>query len=319
MRKSLALFALVLSLGLAAVTDAEAARRLGGGMSKGMQRTPPATTPHQAPTQAPPQTPQQAPAVAPTNAGAPAAAAAPAHRSRWLGPIAGLAAGLGLAALASHLGFGEAFANILMIGLLVLVAFAVIGMIMRRRAGPTPAAAGGAPFQDRGGFGNDTVQERAAIGADAAAPRTGSLIGSRIGVGMPAAAPAGAVAQYPAGFDADAFARTAKQNFLQLQAANDARDLERLRDFLTPELLEDIRRDFSERDATPQKTEVFGLDAQVLQVVEDGAHYVASVRFTGTIRHEAGAVPEDFDELWHLVKPRAGSGGWMLAGIQQAF
>jgi predicted lipid-binding transport protein (Tim44 family) len=28
-------------------------------------------------------------------------------------------------------------------------------------------------------------------------------------------------------------------------------------------------------------------------------------------------VPEDLDETWHLTKPRAGLGGWVIAGIQQ--
>jgi predicted lipid-binding transport protein (Tim44 family) len=47
------------------------------------------------------------------------------------------------------------------------------------------------------------------------------------------------------------------------------------------------------------------------------ARYVVSVRFTGMIREEAGAPAESFDEIWHLVKPRQGQGGWLLAGIQQ--
>ena len=42
-----------------------------------------------------------------------------------------------------------------------------------------------------------------------------------------------------------------------------------------------------------------------------------SILFTGTIREEAGAQPEAFDEIWHLVKPRQGGSGWLLAGIQQ--
>jgi hypothetical protein len=37
-----------------------------------------------------------------------------------MGPLAGLAAGLGLAALASHFGFGEGLANFMMIGLLLM-------------------------------------------------------------------------------------------------------------------------------------------------------------------------------------------------------
>ena len=90
------------------VTDAEAAKRLGGGGSSGMQRqaTPPAKNTQQA-------APSQQPA-------APAAAPAAQPKRSWLGPIAGLAAGLGLAALASHLGFGEGLANFMMIALLAV-------------------------------------------------------------------------------------------------------------------------------------------------------------------------------------------------------
>ena len=58
-----------------------------------------------------------------------------------------------------------------------------------------------------------------------------------------------------------------------------------------------------------QHTEVFGLDAKVGQ-------HVVSVRFTGGIREQAGAVPEDLDEIWHLTKPRTGLEGWVVAGIQ---
>jgi predicted lipid-binding transport protein (Tim44 family) len=41
------------------------------------------------------------------------------------------------------------------------------------------------------------------------------------------------------------------------------------------------------------------------------------VRFTGSTREQAGAIPEDLDELWHLTKPRTGFGGWVVSGIQQ--
>jgi predicted lipid-binding transport protein (Tim44 family) len=63
---------------------------------------------------------------------------------------------------------------------------------------------------------------------------------------------------------------------------------------------------------------VFGLEAQVLDVAQEGSDYVVSVRFTGSIREQAGAVPEDLHEVWHLTKPRTGFGGWVVAGIQQA-
>ena len=113
--------ALVLGLSLQ-ISDAEAAKRLGGGSSSGMQRQ----------SVAPNNTHQATPAQAPRQAAAPAPAAQP--KRSWMGPLAGLAAGLGLAALASHFGFGEELANFMMIALLAMVVIGAIGFFMRKKA-----------------------------------------------------------------------------------------------------------------------------------------------------------------------------------------
>jgi predicted lipid-binding transport protein (Tim44 family) len=127
-----------------------------------------------------------------------------------------------------------------------------------------------------------------------------------------------AAAGIPADFDVAAFERNAKDQFMGLQAANDARDLDRLRDFVTPQMYEYVRADLAARGDAPQRTEVFGLQAQVLEVVQEADSYLVSVRFTGSVRDEAGVAPDDLNEVWHLVKPRSGFGGWLIAGIQQA-
>jgi predicted lipid-binding transport protein (Tim44 family) len=59
------------------------------------------------------------------------------------------------------------------------------------------------------------------------------------------------------------------------------------------------------------------LDAELLEVVTEGDHYRASIRFSGLIREDDGQAPTRFEELWHLQKPIAGGAGWLLAGIQQ--
>jgi predicted lipid-binding transport protein (Tim44 family) len=299
MKKAVALFALVLSIGMMAALDAEA-KRLGGGRSAGMQRQ--NTSAPASPAGGAPGTPGQAAPVAgsPAVAGAPAAAAAAAPKRNWMGPVAGLAAGLGLAALASHFGFGEALANMMMIGLLVMAVLLVVGFVLRKRAVGQAGALAGA-------------------GAPAGAgplPQRGSLIGSRIGgaIGSPSV---GQPTGIPADFDAATFARNAEAQFIALQGANDSRDLDRLRGYLTPEMFELVRLDLDARGDAPQKTEVFGLQAQVLDVAQEESRYVVSVRFTGSVRDQHGAVPEDLDEIWHLTKPRAGQGGWVVAGIQQ--
>jgi predicted lipid-binding transport protein (Tim44 family) len=295
MNKALAVMAVVLSLGMTVAMDAEA-KRLGGARSSGMQRqqqvtpaTPPAAQPNKpgAPAQATPATANAAQAVP---------SAAP--KRSWMGPLAGLAAGLGLAALASHLGFGEGLANVMLIALIGMAVMAAIAFVMRKRAAaanPSPAFAG-----------------------DGASGGGGPLLGTRIGSALgnaPVAQPQAAA--LPADFDAASFVRNAKLQFTALQSANDARDLQRLRDYLTPQMFDSIRADVEARGDAPQQTEVFGLEAQVIEVVEDADGYVVSVRFTGSVREQPGAVPEDLDEVWHLTKPRAGFGGWVVAGIQQ--
>jgi predicted lipid-binding transport protein (Tim44 family) len=112
------------------------------------------------------------------------------------------------------------------------------------------------------------------------------------------------------------FSRNAKVNFIRLQAASDVGNLDDIREFTTPEMFAELKMELAERGTTEQHTDVVSVNAEVVDV-EEGARYVVSVRFTGTIREEAGAPAEPFDEIWHLVKPRQGQGGWLLAGIQQ--
>jgi predicted lipid-binding transport protein (Tim44 family) len=133
------------------------------------------------------------------------------------------------------------------------------------------------------------------------------------------ALPAGAApsARIPAGFDVDGFLRQAKLNFVRLQAAHDAGNVEDIRNFTTPEVFAEIRLQLDERGATPQQTDVVTLEAELLEVVEEGPQYVASVRFTGTLRETADGTPAPFEEIWHLTKPVDGSRGWVIAGIQQ--
>ncbi|MCZ2292049.1 MAG: 39S ribosomal protein L45 [Burkholderiales bacterium] len=317
------------ALGLAIATalapiDADA-RRMGGGKSFGMQRNMPQRT---APNTPPPQpaTPAQqgaagqqaAPARQPTQAGAPnaAAAQAAAPKRSWMGPLAGLAAGLGLAALMSHLGLGEEFASFMMLLLLAFVALAVIRMVLARRQ---PAQAASASYRMAGAGGaqvswpkqSDPEPVAAAAGASArfepAAPEA------------PAAAPAAPIARafVPAAFDSEGFARTAKMIFIRLQAANDAGDLDDLRAFTTPEVFAELSMDLRERGGKPQHTEVLDIDSEVLDVAEEDGRQIVSVRMRGQVREEAGAAPVAVDEVWHLARPADGSRNWAIAGIEQ--
>ncbi|MGE5946033.1 MAG: Tim44 domain-containing protein [Betaproteobacteria bacterium] len=313
--KSFALMAAALVLGFTlAAGDAEAAKRLGSGKSSGMQRD---SVTSQKSTNAAPAAPAPSQAAAPSAAKPQAAPGAAQPKRSWMGPLAGLAAGLGLAALASHFGFGEELASMLMIGLLVMAVLVVVGLIMRRRAAaqqPAMAGAGANGMQYSGAGAGDAYAGGARLSEYAAAPSAPAPVSAAGNGPFIAAAP---VASIPVGFDAEAFVRAAKVNFIRLQAANDAGNLDDIREFTTPEMFAEIKMNFADRGEGSQQTDVVAIDAQVLEVVEEGDRYIVSVRFNGMIREDQNAAAEPFDEVWNMVKPVDGSRGWVLAGIQQ--
>ena len=294
--KFLSSLAIVLALGLSLVTVDAEAKRMGGGKSSGMQRQ---TTTQKAPDATPAQNP----------AGSAAAAPAAAPKRSWMGPLAGLAAGLGLAALASHLGFGSELASMMMIGLAIMAVMVVVGIIMRKRAAAQQPLAGGVTgMQYAGAAAGAGGSGQVSKPYDASMP--GSSIGSAIGSNLNQS-------NIPADFDVPGFVRNAKVQFIRLQAANDAGNLDDIRQFTTPEMFAELQMDIAEHVAAEQQTEVVSVEADVIEVVQEPTRYVVSVRFSGLIREGKGAPAEPFDEMWHLVKARAGTQGWLLSGIQQ--
>ena len=292
--KSIA-YALAAALVFASVLPTAAeARRLGGGSMSGMQRSlPPRAAPAAIPARS-----ATAPQAAPTTAAQPAAAAAP--KRNWLGPIAGLAAGLGIAALMSHLGFGAGFGNLLTMLLVFGLAFFAIRFLMRRFAGNGQGAPGAMRYATAGAPPEAMRFPEAA----AAAPLAASAM------------PPAANSALPSGFDAAGFERIAKMIFIRLQAANDAGDLADLRAFTTPEMFASAKLDLQERGSAVQRTDVVRVDAEVLDVATEAERQIVSVRFHGLIREEIDGTAAPFDEVWHLVRPADGSREWAIAGIQ---
>jgi len=282
------------------VSGAEA-KRLGGGGSFGKQSQ---SASRQAPAQS----------VQPANAAKPVTPPAAAPASPWRGILGGALLGLGLGALLSHFGVGGALASVigtmLMAALLGLAALFIYRML-RGRVGqadgrPAWAGAGAGPVASpalpeigsRIESGSSPLQRNAAQSSTAdAAP----------------AAPWGV----PEGFDSAGFLRHAKTYFIRLQAAWDRADINDIREFATPEMFAEIRLQIQERGASANHTDVVSLDATLLGIETIGGEHLASVRFTGMIKEDERASAAPFTEIWNLAKPIDGSGGWLLAGIQQ--
>ncbi len=209
----------------------------------------------------------------------PAGQAAPASAAGRWAPILG---GLAIGGILGYLFGGSGLLGFLLVAMLAIAAVVAVRALMQRRA---PASQ---PMQYAG------MRETVAV-------PTGSN------------APVVQKTNIPAGFDASGFLRAAKLNYLKLQAANDAGRLEEIREFATDELFQELKGDL----AGKQQTDVFGLEADLLELATEGDRHWASVRFSGTVREAPGAESEAFSEVWNLVKPADGSSGWLLAGIQQ--
>lgn len=311
--------------------EALAAKRLGGGKSMGQQSS--NVTQREATRAAPAPAPTQAsPAAAPAPTSAPAPVAAQPQRKPWGAMLGGLAAGLGLAWLAHSLGFGAEFGQFLMFALLAVVFFALLGMFMRRRA-PAQADASPYAFEGAGGqaqpaalpqynphnVGNDasarpmdTDPSYAGNAAPYAATRQGAVIGSALSGHQSWG--------IPAEFDSVGFVKAAKDNFIALQKAWDRSDIATLRAMMTDTMLQEIKAQLAEREANasgqPNQTDVVMLEAQLLGIEDLNGFYMASVEFSGMIREEPSAGPTPFREVWNMTKPKDGSTGWLVAGVQ---
>lgn len=234
-----------------------------------------------------PQQAQRAPTAAP--AAAPAAAK---PGNKWLGPLAGLAIGAGLATMfaGGMGGMGGAMGGILM----ALLAAGVVMFLISKFRKPQAAmqyAGAGAPYNEP-----QPMQYAGGSAPSVATSTTGHI---------------------PADFPVESFLRSAKTSFIRLQAANDRKDLNDIREYTSPEMFAEISMQMQERDNTPQTTNVISINGELLSVENEGDLAVASVRFTGSLSENNGAA-ESVDEIWHVQKNlKDDKAVWLLSGIQQ--
>lgn len=315
--KFFAVAMLIISAGVMMTVSFDAeARRMGGGGSFGRQssniskQTKPATPPAAASaTQR-----SAAPAAGAATAGA-AGTAAKSGMSRFLGPIAGIAAGLGIAALLSHLGMGGAFLEMLSSMVLIgLVIFAVLFIVRRMRG----ASANKPAMQGAHGAGGIFKQSE-----PAPQPQTGwqqpaaaaSAASAVEDVAPIQAAPVDEKWFIPADFDTPAFLATAKAQFVAIQAVWDSGDLNKLADYLTDDLIAEFKPQILAREGKPESTEIVLLNAELMGIEAVAGGHLASVRYSGMLRESSQSEAFRFEEVWNLYK--AENAGWLLAGIQQ--
>jgi predicted lipid-binding transport protein (Tim44 family) len=342
------IWALVLAVYLLLSGFDAQAKRLGGGRSIGKPSA--AVTQQQAQPNAPvgaanaaTNTAAQPATNLPAGAALPRAAATP-QRS-WGSMVSGVAAGLGLAWLASAMGLGEVFSQFMVFALLALVIMLALGWFMRMRRSAKSAAStkpSGYALQGAGSaqwaissyspehVGNDASArpwERNSMAFQAPASLTGQSQSTPhsvgVGTGVDVAVdglPAKSTWGVPVDFDVHGFLASAKQNFITLQAAWDRSDIQSLRAMMTDGMLGEIQAQLAEREqhtgVETNQTEVAALDAKLLGIEDLSSDWMASVEFSGMIKEDPAQSPAPFREVWNMTKPKTLPGGWLVAGVQ---
>lgn len=311
--KSVAVIMLSLFFTLMSVSNVAEAKRFGMGKSFGFSK-------QIAPKQY--STPKAAPAKSAKSAGTAGRPASGA--SKWLGPLAGLAAGGLLAAMLFGDGFdGISFFDILMFALIAFVLFKLFARKKQGHAqGHYQSAYDGNQSHSQSGMESQHQayrQSQQPIHESATPSSSGSIIGADLddGMGQGVSGNAQFLSEIPAWFDEQGFVEGAKSHFVTLQKAWDNVDLSEIESYCTPELFSELQQELRGVQAGDNQTVVDTLDAEIAAMAVDGEFFIVSVRFTGFIQEDAVKGAHAFNEIWHIRRLAKDEGNWLVAGIQQ--
>lgn len=213
------------------------------------------------------------------------------QKSKWGGLLGGLLLGGLLTSLFMGHGLGSGLLSWLIVG--GLIWFVV--SLLRKRAQPSYQAA---PAGSRSPFATDYKSSFETIFGQ----KQNDFSSSQTN-------------QYPLGFVEADFLRDAKTKFIRLQAAYDQKNLADIKEFTAPEVLGEIQMQLQERGNEDNHTEVVSLDAELLDIANEGMMTTASVRFSGLIKENSDQA-ESFNEIWHFRKYQQTT-QWVVSGVQQ--
>ncbi|MDA9689227.1 Tim44-like domain-containing protein [Betaproteobacteria bacterium] len=278
-------FFLISFFSLLALESSEA-RRMGGGRSFG--KMPPikrqATTPQKPAEKV---SPKNSPNSVASNRGG-------------MGMLGGLAAGLGLAALASYLGIGGELMGLLVILGICFLCFLAFRVFFSKGLARM-ALAGGSPEK----FPQTRIEERLET-TTAGVSEKEQYSDANFEWEIP---------------EKEKFLEVAKSKFIELQKHWSSGDLAKLENFCTEGLMEHLSKEFREEDRVYSNLSVVELNAYLEgnnSIKKQSGVTVSEVyiRFNGLMR-DSDSLPIKFNEVWTLQKTNNPNQGWLLAGIFQ--
>jgi predicted lipid-binding transport protein (Tim44 family) len=210
--------------------------------------------------------------------------------------LAGIAAGGLLASMFMGGGFqGMQFFDILIMAVIAFVIFRFIAARRRKQQQPNMAPAG-APFQ------RETFEQP---------QQTNSMFG-----GSPAAA-ARPVINAPAWFNEERFLEAARTHFQSLQQHWDANEMDKIAEFVTPQMLQFLKKERADLGDGFQSTYIDNLTVQLDGLDDRADKTIATLTFAGVSKTSRFDQGEVFSESWNMERAPGDNQPWLVAGIRQ--
>lgn len=304
------MFAVILALSVFstfAMPDDADARRFGGGRSIGRTTTvrpsaPAGVTSNQQHFQ------QQNSAISNNAAAGAAGAAAMSRRGMFGGLFGGLLAGTLLGSLLSGGGFAGGFGmlDLIIIGLLIYFGMKFFRNRQQNNRSNNQYYSQQSPSDYNNQNINQAGQNQARNNAAAAWDNLRSERRDQTNA-----------YQSTGTFNTEEFLAGAKQLYVRMQESWDLRDIEDIKQFTSPIMHKDIEEQFKE-DPNPSKTQIILINANVLEVKQEGDYEQVAVLFDVLMKEAENADNEQVREIWNFSRNKAQNGTWILDGIQNA-
>lgn len=120
----------------------------------------------------------------------------------------------------------------------------------------------------------------------------------------------------PPGFDMQAFLQGSREHYRTLQEAWNQNNLEKMREYLSPELFTELSRERATLSGE-QHTEVMFVDAELVRADHTSYQAQVSLKFSGRYRDSAENVEQDINEIWHLERDLTQPDApWLIVGLE---
>jgi predicted lipid-binding transport protein (Tim44 family) len=123
--------------------------------------------------------------------------------------------------------------------------------------------------------------------------------------------------QAPAWFNQQNFLGAAREHFMALQQHWDANEMDKIAEFVTPQMLQSLRQERASIGDSYQATYIDNLSVQLDGIDDRADKTIATLTFNGVSKDSRFDKGEAFSESWNMERQQGENQPWLIAGIRQ--